>query len=84
MVQRISALDPTESAPVLQMPVVFFIGRHDRVIAPETSVAYFNERESQTSPEHSGNPRLPPAAECGQIRLPPVMPRRFRTWGYEL
>ena len=57
MVQRISALDPTESAPVLQMPVVFFIGRHDGVIAPETSVAYLDERESQTSPEHSGNPR---------------------------
>lgn len=28
--------------PELQMPVVFFIGRHDHVIAPETSVAYFD------------------------------------------
>jgi pimeloyl-ACP methyl ester carboxylesterase len=31
-----------EAAPVVQVPVFLFIGRHDHVIAPETSVAYFD------------------------------------------
>jgi cephalosporin-C deacetylase-like acetyl esterase len=30
------------AAPALQAPVFFFLGRHDHVIAPETSTAYFN------------------------------------------
>jgi pimeloyl-ACP methyl ester carboxylesterase len=33
--------------PALKMPVFFFIGRHDHVVAPETSAAYF---ESLTAP----------------------------------
>lgn len=28
--------------PALQMPVFFFLGRHDRWVPPEISVAYFN------------------------------------------
>lgn len=31
-----------KTAPALQMPVFFFLGRHDRVVVPETSVAYFD------------------------------------------
>ena len=31
-----------KSAPVLQIPVFFFLGRHDRVVVPETSVAYLD------------------------------------------
>lgn len=42
MWDEVSALNLVKSAPVLRMPVFFFIGRHDHVIAPETSVAYFN------------------------------------------
>jgi pimeloyl-ACP methyl ester carboxylesterase len=42
MWEEVSALDLMKAAPILQMPVFFFIGRHDRVIAPETSVAYFD------------------------------------------
>jgi pimeloyl-ACP methyl ester carboxylesterase len=42
MWDEVSALDLTVTAPALQVPVVFFIGRHDHVIAPETSVAYFD------------------------------------------
>lgn len=39
---EVSALNLMKAAPVLQMPVFFFVGRHDHVVAPETSVAYFN------------------------------------------
>lgn len=42
MWDEISSINLMEAAPVLQVPVFFFIGRHDHVIAPETSVAYFN------------------------------------------
>jgi pimeloyl-ACP methyl ester carboxylesterase len=42
MWEEVSALDLVKAAPVLAMPVFFFIGRHDRVIAPQTSVAYFD------------------------------------------
>jgi pimeloyl-ACP methyl ester carboxylesterase len=42
MWDEISSINLIEGAPVLQVPVFFFIGRHDHVIAPETSVAYFN------------------------------------------
>jgi pimeloyl-ACP methyl ester carboxylesterase len=38
---EISVLNLTTIVPTLQMPVFFFIGRHDHVIAPETSAAYF-------------------------------------------
>ncbi|BFU93322.1 MAG: alpha/beta hydrolase [Nitrospira sp.] len=38
---EISALDLTKTVPALQMPVFFFLGRHDHVVAPETSAAYF-------------------------------------------
>jgi pimeloyl-ACP methyl ester carboxylesterase len=42
MWEEVSALNLVKAAPVLAMPVFFFIGRHDHVIAPETSVAYFD------------------------------------------
>lgn len=42
MWEEISAINLTKRVPALAMPVFFFIGRHDRVIAPETSVAYFD------------------------------------------
>ena len=41
MWEEVSALDLTKIAPALQVPVVFLLGRHDHVISPETSVAYF-------------------------------------------
>jgi pimeloyl-ACP methyl ester carboxylesterase len=38
---EISLLDLTKAVPALQMPVFFFIGRHDHVVAADTSAAYF-------------------------------------------
>jgi len=42
MWEQVSALNLVKAAPVLEMPVFFVVGRHDHVIAPETSVAYFD------------------------------------------
>jgi pimeloyl-ACP methyl ester carboxylesterase len=39
---EVSALNLVKAVPALRMPVFFFIGRHDHVVAAETSVAYFN------------------------------------------
>lgn len=39
---EVSALNLVKAVPVLQVPVFFFIGRHDHVVASETSVAYFD------------------------------------------
>jgi pimeloyl-ACP methyl ester carboxylesterase len=50
MWDEVSALDLTRRAPVLHVPVFFFIGRHDHVIAPQISVAYF---EMLTAPSKS-------------------------------
>jgi hypothetical protein len=36
-----TALDLVHAVPALRMPVFFFLGRHDHVIACETSAAYF-------------------------------------------
>ena len=38
---EVSALNLMKSVPALQMPVFFFIGRHDHVVPAETSAAYF-------------------------------------------
>jgi pimeloyl-ACP methyl ester carboxylesterase len=37
-----STLNLLELAPVLQVPVFFFLGRNDHWVPPETSLAYFN------------------------------------------
>lgn len=42
MWEEVSALNLLKAAPVLEIPVFFFIGRHDHVIAPRTSAAYFD------------------------------------------
>jgi len=42
MWNEVSALNLIKAAPALAMPVFVFIGRQDRVIAPEISVAYFD------------------------------------------
>jgi pimeloyl-ACP methyl ester carboxylesterase len=42
MWEEVSALNLIRAAPVLAMPVFFFIGCHDRVVAPQISVAYFD------------------------------------------
>jgi len=39
---EVSALDLRTLAPALQMPVFFFLGRRDRWVPPEISVAYFD------------------------------------------
>lgn len=38
---EVSRLNLLKLAPVLQVPVFFFIGRHDRVVDPRGSMAYF-------------------------------------------
>jgi pimeloyl-ACP methyl ester carboxylesterase len=39
---EVSTLNLLNSAPVLQMPVFFFLGRRDHWVPPEASVAYFD------------------------------------------
>jgi pimeloyl-ACP methyl ester carboxylesterase len=38
----VSRINLLEVAPALQMPVFFFLGRHDHWVPPETSVRYFD------------------------------------------
>ncbi|MCS6302070.1 MAG: alpha/beta hydrolase [Nitrospira sp.] len=42
MWQELSGVNLIKTAPALQMSIFFFLGRHDRVVVPETSVAYFD------------------------------------------
>jgi pimeloyl-ACP methyl ester carboxylesterase len=42
MWDEVSRLNLMQLAPALEMPVFFFLGRHDHWVPPETSVAYFN------------------------------------------
>ncbi len=42
MWDEVSQLNLIELAPVLHVPVYFFLGRHDHWVPPETSVAYFD------------------------------------------
>lgn len=39
---EVAALNLQTLAPALQMPVFFFLGRRDRWVPPEVSVAYFD------------------------------------------
>jgi pimeloyl-ACP methyl ester carboxylesterase len=39
---EVSRINLMNAAPALQMPVLFFLGRRDHWVPPETSVAYFN------------------------------------------
>ena len=39
---EVSALNLLTLAPALQMPVFFFLGRHDRWVPPEFSIVYFD------------------------------------------
>jgi pimeloyl-ACP methyl ester carboxylesterase len=56
---EVSQLNIIESAPALQMPVFFLIGRQDHFVPPETSVAYFDALTAPTKRlvwfEHSGH-----------------------------
>jgi pimeloyl-ACP methyl ester carboxylesterase len=47
---EVTRLNLLESAPALQMPVFFFLGRRDHWVPPETSVAYF---DALTAPSKS-------------------------------
>jgi pimeloyl-ACP methyl ester carboxylesterase len=42
MLAETSTVNLMKLVPALQMPVFFFLGRRDRWVPPETSVAYFN------------------------------------------
>jgi len=42
MWDEVSRLNLMQLAPALQMPVLFFIGRHDHVVDPRASAAYFD------------------------------------------
>jgi pimeloyl-ACP methyl ester carboxylesterase len=39
---EVSRINLMNAAPALQMPVLFFLGRRDHWVPPQTSVAYFN------------------------------------------
>lgn len=74
-----SALNLMNAVPVLEMPVFFFVGCHDRVVAPECSAAYF---ERLTAPskklvwfEESGHePSVEEAAEFNALMAELVRP----------
>lgn len=65
MWQELIQVNLIKSAPALRMPVFFFLGRHDRVVVPETSVAYFDVLSAPSKTfvwfEESGHE--PPAEE---------------------
>ena len=39
---EVSKINLMERAPVLKVPVFFFLGRHDKWVPPETSLAYLD------------------------------------------
>jgi pimeloyl-ACP methyl ester carboxylesterase len=65
MWQELLGVDLIKTAPVLRMPVFFFLGRQDRVVVPETSVAYYDVLQAPSKTliwfEESGHE--PPAEE---------------------
>jgi pimeloyl-ACP methyl ester carboxylesterase len=65
MWQELIGVNLIKTAPALRMPVFFFLGRHDRVVTAETSVAYFNVLQAPSKTliwfEESGHE--PPAEE---------------------
>ncbi len=65
MWQELIGVNLIKAAPVLRVPVFFFLGRHDRVVTPETSVAYFDALQAPSKTlmwfEESGHE--PPAEE---------------------
>lgn len=65
MWQELIGVNLIKTAPALRVPVFFFLGRHDRVVAAETSVAYFDVLQAPSKTliwfEESGHE--PPAEE---------------------
>lgn len=65
MWQELIEVNLVKSVPVLQMPVFFFLGRHDHVVVADTSVAYFKVLQAPSKTlvwfEESGHE--PPAEE---------------------
>jgi pimeloyl-ACP methyl ester carboxylesterase len=59
MWNEVSRLNLIELAPALKVPVLFFLGRKDRWVPPETSVAYFDVLAAPMKKlvwfEHSGH-----------------------------
>lgn len=65
MWQELIGVNLIKSVPALQVPIFFFLGRHDRVVVPETSVAYYDLLQAPSKTliwfEESGHE--PPAEE---------------------
>jgi pimeloyl-ACP methyl ester carboxylesterase len=78
MWQELIAVNLIKAAPALRMPVLFFLGRHDRVVAPETSVVYFDRLTAPSKQlvwfEESGHE--PPAEEPDKFNA--LMAERVR------
>lgn len=83
MWQELIGVNLIKTAPALRVPVFFFLGRHDRVVAAETSVAYFDVLQAPSKTliwfEESGHE--PPAEEpdkfnaaMADLVLPTVQP----------
>jgi pimeloyl-ACP methyl ester carboxylesterase len=75
----VSRLNLLDAAPVLQMPVFFFLGRRDHWVPPETSVAYFEALTAPTKKlvwfEESGHePFMDEAAKFNQAMVEMVRP----------
>ena len=65
MWQELIGVNLIKAAPALRIPVFFFLGRQDRVVVPETSVAYFEvlQAPSKTLMWFDASGHEPPAEE---------------------
>lgn len=76
---EVSRLNLLELAPALQVPVFFFLGRNDRWVPPDTSVAYFHALTAPSKRlvwfEESGHePFMDEAAKFNALMIELVRP----------
>lgn len=88
MWDEVSQLNLLKLVPVLHVPVFFFIGRHDRVVDPRGSMAYFEMLDApQKHWEWFENSAHEPAAEEPRkfhaLMAAEVRPRAMAALGYE-
>jgi pimeloyl-ACP methyl ester carboxylesterase len=79
MWNEVSRLDLNQLAPVLQVPVFFFLGRKDHWVLPENSVAYYDRLTAPSKQlvwfERSGHePFVDEAAKFNQLLVELVRP----------
>jgi pimeloyl-ACP methyl ester carboxylesterase len=79
MWEEVSELNLIKTAPVLEVPMFCFLGRHDHVIAPETSMAYFDVLTAPTKKlvwfeESAHEPPFEESAKFNKVMVDLVRP----------